>query len=341
MRRRAAPRAAFLLPAGVSLLAALDAGLFRIGWALPLPQLDLPLAHGPLMVSGFLGTLIGLEKAVALNKRWAYLGPAAAGIGGISLAIATGSIVPRVLFFGGSSVAVGVMTVFYRRYPTLANGSILAGAVSWAAGNALWLSGAPVFAVVPSWTGFLLLTIAGERLELNRLLSPSRASRAAFLLSAMAAIAGILLASCGFFSGGEVAFTDRGNVFHSPLYDFGVRLWGAAVLALGAWLLSNDMARVAIGKPGLTRFMASSLLLGYGWLAVSGALSLVYGGFVGGEIYDAILHAFFLGFVFSMIFAHGPVIFPAILERSVDFHPFFYAPWLCFTPASRLVSSGI
>jgi hypothetical protein len=326
MTRTVPLRVLLLIPAGLSLLAGLDAGLFRIGWALPLPQLDLPLAHGPLMVSGFLGTLIGLEKAVAIQKKWAYLCPLATGIGGIALAVATASIASRLLFLGGSSVLVAVSCLFFRRSPTLAQGSMLAGVVLWVIGNGLWLSGWPVYAVAPSWMGFLLLTIAGERLELNRILSPSRATVAFFLSSGLAAASGALLASFGFLSEGAVLFTERGNRFHSPNYEWGVRLLGAGLLSLGVWLLSNDLARAAIRRPGLSRFMASSLLLGYVWLAASGALSLVHGGFVSGEIYDATLHSFFLGFVVSMVFAHGPVIFPAILGRPLRFHLLFYAP---------------
>ena len=41
-------------------------------------------------------------------------------------------------------------------------------------GNGLWLAGRPIYAVVPWWVGFLVLTIAGERLELSRVLRPSR-----------------------------------------------------------------------------------------------------------------------------------------------------------------------
>src|SRR4029078_7550341 len=40
--------------------------------------------------------------------------------------------------------------------------------------------------------------------------------------------------------------------------------------------------------------------------------------------YDAMLHAIFLGFVFSMIFAHAPVIFPAITGIDIPFTPIAY-----------------
>lgn len=47
-----------------ALLAALWGGLLRLGWRWPALRPVLPVAHGPLMVSGFLGTLIGLERAL-------------------------------------------------------------------------------------------------------------------------------------------------------------------------------------------------------------------------------------------------------------------------------------
>ena len=50
----------------LALLTALWGGLVRLGWAWPLPWPTLFIAHGPLMVCGFLGTLIGVERAVAL-----------------------------------------------------------------------------------------------------------------------------------------------------------------------------------------------------------------------------------------------------------------------------------
>lgn len=51
----------------LALLAGVWAGLLRLGWGLPLLRHTLPTAHGPLMVPGFLGTLISLERAVALG----------------------------------------------------------------------------------------------------------------------------------------------------------------------------------------------------------------------------------------------------------------------------------
>ena len=52
---------------------------------------------------------------------------------------------------------------------------------------------------------------------------------------------------------------------------------------------------------------------------------MLYGGVPAGPQYDAMLHAFFLGFVFAMIFAHAPIIFPAVLGARMTYRPLFYA----------------
>ncbi len=56
-------------------------GLVRLGWNLPLPRQDQLIAHGPLMISGCLGTLISVERAVALGTRWGYAAPALSAAG--------------------------------------------------------------------------------------------------------------------------------------------------------------------------------------------------------------------------------------------------------------------
>ncbi|HVW89663.1 MAG TPA: hypothetical protein VHC01_09370, partial [Gaiellaceae bacterium] len=58
-----------------SLVCGLWAGLLRFGWGLPQGRANLIELHGPLMVFGFLGTVISLERAVALRRPWGYLAP--------------------------------------------------------------------------------------------------------------------------------------------------------------------------------------------------------------------------------------------------------------------------
>jgi hypothetical protein len=104
-----------------------------------------------------------------------------------------------------------------------------------------------------------------------------------------------------------------------------LRLAGLSLLALGAWLLHFDIARRTIRQKGLTQFIAACLLPGYVWLMVGGLFWLLYGGRLpAGPIYDAMLHTLFLGFVFSMIFGHAPVIIPAVVGIQIPFTPLFY-----------------
>ena len=72
--------------------------------------------------------------------------------------------------------------------------------------------------------------------------------------------------------------------------------------------------------------MALALLPGYAWLGVGGVLWLRHGAVLAGPAHDAELHAIFLGFVFSMIFGHAPIIFPAVLNLQIHFQPIYYLP---------------
>lgn len=279
-------------------------GLVRLGWNLPLPWPDRLIAHGPLMVCGFLGTLISLERAVALGSRWGYAAPVLVAAGALALDVPLGPIGP-LLITGGSVVLVAMFVVLCRRQPALFMLTMALGAVAWVAGNGLWLGGSAIYRVVWWWLAFLVLTIAGERLELNRVLRPTFPVRVAF-------VSAIVLIGIG------VAVSVR-----SP--EAGVRVAGGGLLALTVWLVRHDVARRTVRQHGVTRYMAVGLLAGYAWLGFGGVVALISGVSGPGLVYDATLHAVFLGFVMSMVFAHAPVIFPAILGRPLIYGPRFYA----------------
>jgi hypothetical protein len=295
-----------LLVALLTLLVAIWAGLLRIGWVWPSPG-NLAASHGPLMVSGFLGTLIGLERAVALavlGRRWVYIAPFLSGLGALTSLV--GLPIGPWLLTAGSLALIAVFGEIIRRQPASFTYTLGFGVVLWAAGNVLWLAGWPLFQVAWWWGGYLVLTIAGERLEMARLTRfPSEAMTAFFMLIGICT-AGLLLLS----------FT--------PLADLGTRVVGLALLLIAIWLLRFDIARKTIHRTGLTRFIALNLLIGYGWLAVSGVLTLIFGQQAAGPIYDAQLHTLFLGFVIGMIFGHAPVIFPAVLGRPLNYDSHFY-----------------
>lgn len=106
----------------------------------------------------------------------------------------------------------------------------------------------------------------------------------------------------------------------------GIRVTGAGLIALALWLARYDVAGRTIRGHGLTRYMAAALLTGYAWLAVAGGLWAGVGQMADGGAYDAELHAVFLGFVMSMIFAHAPVIVPSVLGRPLPFRSYLYVP---------------
>lgn len=317
VRRGAAPigrrpvtsgRAAWRIPllaAGLASMACgIWLGLIRLGWPLPLPWPDQLIAHGPLMVCGFLGTLIGLERAVGFGSRWAYAAPALTAAGGIALDLNHGGPLGPWLITAGSAVVVTIFAVICRRQPSLFAFTMAAGALAWAVGNVRWAAGAAIYRVVFWWLAFLVLTIAGERLELNRVLQPTPAVRRTFIGAMTIVLAGVAAATW------------------RP--EAGVRLLGVGLIASTCWLARNDVARRTIRQRGVTRFMAICLLGGYAWLGAGGAMAAIYAAATPGVLYDATLHAVFLGFVMSMIFAHAPVIFPAILGVSFTFRPIFY-----------------
>ncbi|GAB4415508.1 MAG: hypothetical protein Kow002_00680 [Anaerolineales bacterium] len=292
----------FLALAILALLLALWAGLLRLGWALPAFS-NLALAHGPLMVSGFLGVLIPLERAVAIRQKWMFLVPILAGLGWITLFFQP--FLGALLMTFGSFGTLGILAVMIHREPHVHTITMGVGALAWVVGNVLWMTGMPIFQLVFWWMAFLVLTIGGERLELNRVLHPSKGQIRLF--SVLAAI---------LFVGAIVA---------TLWLDFGARLSGLAMLALALWFLKNDIATRNVRHPNsLTRYIAICLFGGFIWLGLGGGLSLFYGAQAAGPIYDAILHAVFVGFVIAMIFGHAPIIFPAILGVPVTFRPAFY-----------------
>jgi hypothetical protein len=113
----------------------------------------------------------------------------------------------------------------------------------------------------------------------------------------------------------------------TSLLDFylGLRLAGLGLLAIALWLIRYDLAWQSARQSGLPRFMAVCLIAGYFWLAVGGLLWILFAQFFSAGLrYDAMLHAVFLGFVFSMIFAHAPIILPTITGVALPFQNLFY-----------------
>ncbi len=312
---RAAPRAAVRRPAFerlpllllgfVALLAGIGGGLARLAWPMPQAVAQAAAWHGPLMVCGFFGVVISLERAVAVGRAWAYAAPLLAGVGTALALHGLGGWAPLLYLAAGIVLALATLSVLQHQRENFVVMLALAAAL-WPLGTALWIGGAALHEVLPWWLGFLVLTIAGERLELSRLMPPSPAALRLFALIVAALLAALAAAP---FAAQPAA-----------------RGFGFGLVLLSCWLARCDVARRTVLQRGLTRFIALCLLAGYVWLALGGAVMVLAGLRPGTPAYDAALHALLLGFVFSMVFGHAPIIFPAVLRVSLPYHPVFYAP---------------
>jgi len=287
-----ATRAPLLLLAFISLVCATAGGLVRIGVLEGLAPASAIAWHGALMVSGFFGTLISLERAVAIGRPWAYAAPLACGAGGVLLA-AGEPFAGLWLMAAGALALAAASAALLARQATLEGWTLLAGAVAWLAGNVLAARGAPLAAAVPWWIVFFVLTICAERLELSRYVPRGRGAKLTF---AVLAAATLLAALAG-------------------------RVLGVTLVLFALWLFKYDIARATVRQSGLPRYIAVCLLSGYAWLALGGALLAAEGAAASPSI-----HAILVGFVLSMVFGHAPVILPAILRVAIPYSAALYAP---------------
>ena len=301
------PRVFLLLPAGLALLAGLDAALMLLGLPAPVRAQRLPEVHGMLMVLGFLGTVIALERAVALRRAWGYAAPALLGAGAVLVVSPAPLTVGRFALLAGAAALVAVYVPLWQRQ---ADDAVLVqalGAVLALGAAVLWLGGVPVADLLPWLVGFVVLTIGGERLELARVAMGAAAG------AALVALAGAVGAAA------VVALL-------AP--QAGSALFGVTLLALVAWLVRHDVARRTVHGSGAARYMAWCMLAGYGWLAAAGLVWAVSGRVDDGPGYDVVVHAVFLGFAMSMVLAHASSILPAVLRRPLPYRPAMYVPAL-------------
>lgn len=299
-------RLPFLALGVVALAAGLLGGLARVGWVVPLPAGDVVSLHGALMIAGFFATVIGLERAVAADRAWSYAAPLASGSAGVALAAGLPEAGAAIVASLGAGVFTLASVAVWRRRPDRPGAVLALAAGCLLVGDLLWLAGLAMPGVPGWWLLFLVLTIAGERLELSRFRPPSRWAEAVF-----AALVILLLAAAAAGAGWPEA---------------AAALTGAGFAGLGIWLIRFDIARRTVRLAGLPRFVAVCLLSGYVWLIVGGTVAVLNPSVAEGPWRDAALHAVLVGFVLSMVFGHAPIIVPAILRVAIPFRPRFYLP---------------
>ena len=301
----------FILPfAMLSLLLGVYAGWLRLGWGVPVIHSQAIAQHGALMVGSFLGTLIAVERvAVLKNKSW-WMVPAIF-ISSLPLLLHVSPSAGYGALVLGSIGYFIVSVRAYQHYRFTGDALLLAGAIFQFIGHlALYFTSSFAMAFA-GWMAFFVFTIVGERLNLTRFLPVTQRDRWELF---------------GWLGG----FLASIFLYHQ---GYGIVLT-ITLIGIGQWLVRNDISRRNLNKKGSYQFLGITLLSGYAWLMLTGVVALSNNG--SPWIYDAVLHAFFVGFVLSMIMAHAPIIFPSLLGLNVKpFHPFLYV-WVGLLQTSLL-----
>ncbi|HTJ97689.1 MAG TPA: hypothetical protein VL381_09480 [Rhodocyclaceae bacterium] len=307
-------RILLFMAALISLVSGLLTGLARLGVSVPM-QVQAG-NHGAFMICGLFGTLISLERSIAMARPWVYLAPTASALGSLVLLSGVSDSAAAGLFSIAALLLVLASVVLWRKQPCVHLAVLGLGAVMWLIGNLVWIKSGLIMLAVPPWQSFLILTIAAERLELSRFVPVPALARRAFLLIVTAMSLGALL----------LATQAR----------LGVVLFSVSLLTLMIWLMRYDIVRHTLRQKGLPRYIATCLSSGYIWLGVS-ALIMLAGEFVlASPLRDAALHAMLLGFVVAMVFGHAPIVLPAVTRLRLSYHRALYIP-LLFLNASLLL----
>ena len=291
-----------LILSGLALLlaAGLLTGLARIGWRLPVSlRADW---HGPVMIGGVLGSLIGIERALA-GPRWALAAPLLSAAGAIGL------LCGLPIGWGGGcfgAAALIQMLLLWRQRPSAGSRLLpLAGLGCWLTGTLLWMLGRPYPQLALWWAGLLLLTIVGSRAAKM----PRRLGWSALAPTA---------ATAGYGAGLGLALAWQGP---------GLALAGLSLSVFAGWLLARDPACRRLGAGAGERLTAICLSCGYGWLGFGGLmLMLRREQALTGFSYDMTLHSLFVGFVFSLILGHLPQLLPRLLGKGPVHHAGLYLP---------------
>ena len=313
-------RAWLMVGAGISLLAGLDGALLLLGVWSPVMSTRLSKWHGPLMVLGFVGTVICLERAVALGHRLAYLVPAMSGFGVIVLLAPLPFDSARAGLALLTLAQLGLLTIYVPLWRRSHDDAVViqgAGAFCAAGAAALLTTGAHVSQIVGWLACYMILTICGERLELSRL---TMARNRALPTLCLAVVAALLVSVV------------------SPA--IGWRVLGVVLIGLAVWLCRHDVARGGLRRGGQAAYIGTLLMVGYLWLATAGIVCTVQGPPISRSGYDAVVHSLFLGFTMGMILGHAPIILPAVLQVRLEWTTWFWLPAFLLE-ASLLVRIGI
>ena len=279
-----------------------------MGLATGAPPGQLMLWHGALIVNGFFGTALTLERALTLGRPALWVMPLGVGLGSW-LAYAGRPVIGSALVVGGAMAFAGLHVWLIVRDREVHRVALALGAGAWVVSAVLLLShvrgsGLSMAELAPWWGSFLVLTFAGERLEAARQTGMGSVGQGLFFGAVAVMLGGFAAGLGGLASGHAIA--------------------GAGVIGVAVWLTVVGRAGRSLRQSELSGYIGRTYLGGYAWLAVGGALLLVYGEQAGGLVFDAQWHAIFVGYVLMLIFAHVPDVMQGEGRPSVAYHSVLY-----------------
>ena len=156
---------------------------------------------------------------------------------------------------------------------------------------------------------FPVLFILGERIELTRIISSPKSNKG-FRRALMAAAGSIIL----FAVGSRESFSMLGNV------TFLIGSVLLLVVFLSILIVENHNLRLLLkSRRPLQHYISRHVRVAYAWAVIGMFLAICYSlrGFEF-DLYDPFIHSLTLGFIGTMMLAHGPVILPGVLKRKFN-----------------------
>ncbi|MDG6907755.1 MAG: hypothetical protein JRN20_18430 [Nitrososphaerota archaeon] len=300
--------------------------------------------HPILMVFGFLGCIVMAERVAGisvipeLKKSPAPVVMVPLIALGVVFELVGYSLGPQILryaggisLFAGSSVFIFVLFSLGKKtgarlpfnFMILSGVSLAASAVF----SAFYLpSGRAGFIML--LLSFPLVFILGERVELTRFTASPTATRrfkVAFLSSLIAVLSFILAATFTSSFEFQVAFSFLGSLF-------------LALTLLLVLLAENQNFRLlSRSKEPLQKYVISHTKVAYSWGIVGMTLALIYfGTSMKIDLYDPFIHSIAVGFIGTMLLAHGPVILPSVTGQRPSVEKLSLLPLMVLTAGNLI-----
>lgn len=277
-------------------------GVWRIaltrGFVLPsIPEILPP--HGNVMVGAFLGTLIIFERMFALPVKWLIWVPYAWGLSALTMHLHfVGFKLINIIALLGWGVHRFIAYKTFKNFFNPLVEFISYVVLSTALFHENGLAGSVESAL--SGLSFGIAVIGVERVELT--LGFQRKSAKLVYASL---IVYLLL-----------------SILNSLFYIIPIQAIGIILLFVGIGLIYNDSviiitfkgAKFGVTKTALHKFSKQTLIVAYIWLLFAG-ISITLWDLIQSVAKDIVFHSIGLGFIFTMILSHAPVVLGSTLAK--------------------------